>query len=279
MYKPKSSSHCCLLSVRCVKLTKSRIKSQSPRLFHKLNLFCCSFQSMSDYYDHIIQCHLSLPCIPRARFARIAQFRCANIVPTARPSAVGNVRRLRETCSSTRIKREKKDMVEPLRSEERHRKPEAGRCLGAHLAMMVMDSPSIADGANGSERTRGNQSVDSLTTDTSSRTHRTSERSSRRAPATVCPIQTPTRRVSLPEHGWWRETRPRSNRSKQPRRRERHTARQREGRKGTRWDNPSSRCLQPSSMAPSDGKSWSVRAGRERGGVTQPISQAAYLSI
>ena len=34
-------------------------------------------------------------------------------------------------------------------------------------------------------------------TDTSSRTHRTSERSSRRAPATMCPIQTSTRRVSL----------------------------------------------------------------------------------
>ena len=29
--------------------------------------------------------------------------------------------------------------------------------------MMAMDSPSTADGANGSERTRGNQSVDLLT--------------------------------------------------------------------------------------------------------------------
>ena len=45
---------------------------------------------------------------------------------------------------------------------------------------MVTDSPST-NGASGSERTRVNQSVDS---------HRTSERSSRRAPAAVCPIQT-----------------------------------------------------------------------------------------
>ena len=43
MYKPKSSSHCCLLSVRCLNLRKSRIKSQSPRLFPNLNLFWCSF--------------------------------------------------------------------------------------------------------------------------------------------------------------------------------------------------------------------------------------------
>ena len=42
MYKPKSSSHCCLLCVRCAKLRKSRIKNLSHRLFHMLNLFRCS---------------------------------------------------------------------------------------------------------------------------------------------------------------------------------------------------------------------------------------------
>ena len=88
------SSHCCLLSIRCVKLRKSQIKSQRPRLFHKLNLFLWQFSSVSDYYDHIIRCHLSLPGLPRARFARGAHFRCANVVPTARPFAVGNARRL-----------------------------------------------------------------------------------------------------------------------------------------------------------------------------------------
>ena len=43
MYKPKSSSHRCLWCALCVKLKKSRIKNQSRPLFHKLNLFCCSF--------------------------------------------------------------------------------------------------------------------------------------------------------------------------------------------------------------------------------------------
>ena len=94
------------------------------------------FSSVSDFYDHIIRCHLSLPGIPRARFARVAQFRCANIVPTARPFAVGRqCAQTRETCSSTRIRREKNERVEPLRPEECHRKPEAGRCLGAQLAI------------------------------------------------------------------------------------------------------------------------------------------------
>ena len=52
------------------------------------------FSSVSDYYDHIIRCHLSLLGIPRARFAKVAQFCCANNAPTARPFAVGNVRRV-----------------------------------------------------------------------------------------------------------------------------------------------------------------------------------------
>ena len=78
MYTPKTSSHSCLWSVRCVKLRKSRIKSQS------------------DYYDHITLCHLSLFGIPRARFAKVAQFHSADIVPTARPFAVGIALRLEE---------------------------------------------------------------------------------------------------------------------------------------------------------------------------------------
>ena len=52
------------------------------------------FSSVSDCYEYIIRCHLSLPGIPRARFAQVAQFCCANNVPTARPFAVGNAHRL-----------------------------------------------------------------------------------------------------------------------------------------------------------------------------------------
>ena len=50
--------------------------------------------SVSDCCDHIIRCHLSLPGIPRARFAKVAQFCCANKAPMARPSAVVNARRI-----------------------------------------------------------------------------------------------------------------------------------------------------------------------------------------
>ena len=39
------------------------------------------FSSVSDYYDHIARCHLSLPDIPRARFARVAQFRSVGVFP------------------------------------------------------------------------------------------------------------------------------------------------------------------------------------------------------
>ena len=71
----------------------------------------------------------------------------------------------RETCSSTRMRRERNYRVEPLRPEECHRKPEAGHMPGSASGdpMMVMDFPSTANGVSGSERTRRNQSVDSLT--------------------------------------------------------------------------------------------------------------------
>ena len=50
--------------------------------------------SVSDCYDHITRCHLSPPGIPRARFAKVAQFCCANSAPVARPFVVGNARRI-----------------------------------------------------------------------------------------------------------------------------------------------------------------------------------------
>ena len=78
MYKPKSSSHCCLLCVRCVKIEEiANQESESSSLTHAESV-SLQFSSVSDYYDHIIRCHLSLLGIPRAKFAKIAQFCCAN---------------------------------------------------------------------------------------------------------------------------------------------------------------------------------------------------------
>ena len=72
-----------------------------------------------------------------------------------------------------------------------------------------------------------------------------------------------------------RETWPHSKHSQQPRRRERHTARCRKGRRGTRRDNLSCSVHQ----WPSDGESWRDRAGRGRGGMAEPISHTARLGI
>ena len=91
------------------------------------------FSSVSDCYDHIIWCHLSLPGITRARFAKIAQSCSANNASCGETFCGWQCAQNRETCSSTRIRREKNARVEPLQPEECHRKPEAGRCLGAHL--------------------------------------------------------------------------------------------------------------------------------------------------
>ena len=79
------------------------------------------FSSESDYNDHIIRCHLSLPALPRERFAKVAR----------------DCTQTSETCFSTRTRRrgDKNEMARPLRPEECHRKPEAGRGLGAHLAI------------------------------------------------------------------------------------------------------------------------------------------------
>ena len=60
------------------------------------HLYCSFLKSVSDYYDHIIRCHLSLPAFPRERFAKVAQPCCNNTVPVARPFAVG-IARIPET--------------------------------------------------------------------------------------------------------------------------------------------------------------------------------------
>ena len=69
-------------------------ESESSSLPHAEYLFRLQFSSVSDYYDHIIRCHPSLPGIQRARFAKVTQCCRANNAPMARLFAVGNARRV-----------------------------------------------------------------------------------------------------------------------------------------------------------------------------------------
>ena len=99
-----------------------------------------NFSSVSDYYDHIIRCHLSLPPLPlppRERFAKVAQLSCNNTVPVVRPFAVGIARRPVKHVSRRGPDEggDKNEMARPVRPEECHRKPEASGGLGAHLAI------------------------------------------------------------------------------------------------------------------------------------------------
>ena len=89
MYKPKSSSHCCLLCVCCVKLRKSRIKNLSHRLFHMLNLFRCSF----DLRRTFMTTSSGAICLYLVSRERGLQ-KLHNNAPIARPFAVGNARRV-----------------------------------------------------------------------------------------------------------------------------------------------------------------------------------------
>ena len=170
-------------------------ESESSSLPHAESVLL-QFSSVSDFYDHITRCHLSLPGIPRARFAKVAQFRSVNTVPTARPFPVGNARRIENHV--------------PRRGSERRKTHGWNLCspksvIESQNGRVAWERISRSDDGNGlskyrrcSEWLRENtwESISRLT-GTSSRTHRTSERSSRRAPAAVCPIQTSTRRVSL----------------------------------------------------------------------------------
>ena len=118
-------------------------------------------------------------------------------------------------------------------------------------------------------------------TGTSSRTHRTPERSSRRAPATVCPIQTSTRRVSLPNMagGGRRDLIPTVRSSQGAGKGVQRGGERAEGAEGA----PDGTTLHVGACSvrqwPGDGESWGDRAGRDRGGVVEPRSQAAHLGI
>ena len=134
---------------------------------------------------------------PRARFTKVAQFRCANNVRTARPSAVGNARRLEKHVprrGSEGRKRKGWNLCSPKSVIESQKRADAWERI-----WRSGDGNGLSKYRRRSEWLRGN-TVESISrlADTSSRTSRTCERSSRRASAAVCPIQTLTRRVSLP---------------------------------------------------------------------------------
>ena len=102
MYKPKASSHCCLLCARCVKLRKSRIKNLSHRLFHMLNLSRCSFHLCLTIMTTSSGA-ICLYLVSRERFAKVAQFCRANNAPMTRPFAIGNARRVGGTSAARRV--------------------------------------------------------------------------------------------------------------------------------------------------------------------------------
>ena len=91
------------------------------------------FSSVSDYYDHIIWCHLSLLGIPRV---------CKSCTVSQRQQSSHGETFCGWQCAQIEkhvprrgSEREKNATVEPLRPGECYRKPEVGRCLGAHLAI------------------------------------------------------------------------------------------------------------------------------------------------
>ena len=188
-------------------------ESESSSLPHaeSVSLQC---SSVSDYCDHIIRCHLSLLGIPRARFAKVAQFCCANNAPMARPFAVGNARRIEKHVprrGSEGRKTQGWNLCSPKSVTESQKRADAWERIRR------------SDDGNGlskyrkcgdcSERTRGNQSVDSL----AHRLERIELLNDHRDELLL------QRAQSTVVHSWWRETWPHSNHSQQPRRRERHT--------------------------------------------------------
>ena len=159
------------------------------------------FSSVSDYYDHIIRCHLSLPALPRERFAKVAQPCCNNTVPVVRPFAVGIARRpvkhvSRRGPDEGVTKTQWRGLWGPKSVIENQKRAEAWE--------LIWRSPD--DGSGISKYRRWNAWLRENTGEstsgiavTSARTHRAVERSSRRALVTVRSIKTPSRKLSLPD--------------------------------------------------------------------------------
>ena len=255
MYKPKSSSHCCLLFARCVKIEEVQNQESESSSLPRAESVSLQVSSVSDYYDHIIRCHLSLLGIPRARFAKVAQFCCANNAPTARPFAVGNVRRVEKHVPRRGLEgRQTKgwNLCSPKSVIESQKRADARERI-----WRSDDGNGLSKYRRWSDWLRENtgESISRLT-DTSSRTHRTSKRSSRTS--SCCSVLNPD--VYSKGFSVRRETWPHSNRSQQPR--------------GTRWDSVCS-----VRQWPRDGESSRDRAGGSRGGMAEPIPQTAHLGI
>ena len=124
------------------------------------------FSSVSDYYDHIIQCHLSLPAFPRERFAKVAQLCCNNIVPVARLYCCWIARRpvkhvSRRGPDEGETKTKWRGLCDPKSVIESQKWAEAWDLIW-RSQMMAAESQSTADGMHGSERTRESQPVESL---------------------------------------------------------------------------------------------------------------------
>ena len=114
------------------------------------HLYCSFLKSVSDYYDHIIRCHLSLPAFPRERFAKVAQPCCNNTVPVARPFAVGIARRpvkhvSRREPDEGKTKTKWRGLCRPKSVIESQKRAEPGSSSG-DPRMMAAASHSTADG-------------------------------------------------------------------------------------------------------------------------------------
>ena len=125
------------------------------------------FSSVSGNYDHIIRCHLSLPALPRERFAKVAQPRCTNTVPVVRPFAVVIARRPAKHVSRRgpdegRTKTKWRGLCGPKSVVENKKRAEAWERIW-RSPDDAAESQSIADGMHGSERTWWSQPVESLT--------------------------------------------------------------------------------------------------------------------
>ena len=167
-------------------------------------------------------------------------------------------------------------MARPLRPEECHRKPEAGRGLGAHLAIPD-DGSGISKYRRWNAWLRENtgESTSGIAV-TSARTHRAVERSSRRAPVTVRSIKRPPRKLSLPDvaGGRGRSIVPTARSSQ---RTGKGVQRGSEGTEKTSNGTALHVSVRGVRQWPDDGNSWINRTGRGRDGVAARVSQEARL--
>ena len=265
MYKPKSSSHCCLLCARCVKWRKSRIKNQSHRLFHVLNLFFSQFSSVSDCHDHIIRYNLSLPGIPESEICKKLH---SFVAPTMFPR-----RDMRADQRNMFLDEDQKGEKRKGGTSAARRvssKARSGQMLGSASGdpMLVMDSPSTS---RWSERLR-----DSLT----HRLERVELLNDHRDELLLQCVQ--SRR--LLEGFLWRTWLVEGDIGLVPTVRSSQGAGKGIQRGGERAKGaPDGTTLHVGvcsvRQCPGDGESWSDRAGRDRGGVAAPISQAAHLGF